>query len=78
MTVNHFWSGPLGDAVHTLANSLQPPADHECRDCPKNGGIGFDCHHLVRGRHLADGCQWCQAHGLKVGQEIPRQNPPGA
>lgn len=73
---NHFWSGPLADAVHILANSAGPPADHDCRDCVERGGIGFDCHHLVRGRYVADGCEWCRRHGYKIGYVIPR-NPEG-
>lgn len=59
-----------GDIVTRVLNSAGPPPEHECRDCPKNGGTGFDCHHLVRGRRMADKCQWCRHRGLEPGQEI--------
>jgi hypothetical protein len=68
-----FWASPLGDAAQLVANSGDPGAGHECRDCPRHGGTGFDCHHLVRGRRLADSCTWCQERGLTVGQMIPGQ-----
>lgn len=58
-----------------LALLASPPASlvHECRDCPKHGGIGFDCHHLVRGVRVADSCDWCREGGLTPGQVIPGQ-----
>lgn len=63
----------LRDQVDQLLLPTGPPAHHECHDCPKYGGIGFDCHHLVRGRRLADTCDWCREQGLTPGQEIPRR-----
>lgn len=61
----------LPTADHPYYAPAATPSVHECRDCPKHGGIGFDCNHLVRGRRLADRCGWCQARGYEPDQEIP-------
>jgi hypothetical protein len=70
-----FWR-TWGDIVTRVINSEGLPDTHECRDCPKHGGIGFDCHHLVRGRRMADRCQWCRDHGYEPGQDLPGQGAP--
>lgn len=46
------------------------PPDHDCRDCPKHGGIGFACNHLVRGRYRADSCLWCRDNGYNPDEVI--------
>lgn len=65
---------PREPSAFLIANSTGAGADHKCRDCIEMGGIGFDCHHLVRGRRLADRCKWCQQRGYEVGQVIPPQS----
>lgn len=63
--------------IHGQVLALMAPTtaglSHDCRDCTERGGIGFDCHHLVRGVRVADACAWCRAHGYRAGQVIPGQ-----